>query len=140
MGFLIDTCIWIDVEQGILAPADVAAITGNAPVYLSPITIAELRFGVETAPDPGIRQKRKAAFRRLQRKPLLLIDGTTGEVFGDLAAHLKMAGGSHRYRVQDIWLASQAIQHGYGLLTRNKKDFEDIPGLDLIVCAKRTPL
>ena len=137
MGFLIDTCIWIDVEQGTLAPADVAAITGNAPVYLSPITIAELRFGVETAPDPGIKQKRKAAFRRLQRKPLLPIDGTTGEVFGDLVAHLKTAGSSHRYRVQDIWLASQAIQHGYGLLTRNKKDFDDIPGLDLIVCAKR---
>jgi predicted nucleic acid-binding protein len=39
-----------------------------------------------------------------------------------------------------IWLASQAIQHGYGLLTRNKKDFEDIPGLDLIVCAKETRL
>jgi predicted nucleic acid-binding protein len=136
MGFLIDTCIWIEVEQGRLAPADVAAITGNAPVYLSPITIAELKFGVESAPDAGIRQKRQAAFRRLQRKPLLPIDGTTGEVFGDLAAHLKTAGGSHRYRVQDMWLASQAIQHGYGLLTRNKKDFADIPGLDLIVCGK----
>jgi predicted nucleic acid-binding protein len=136
MGFLIDTCIWIDVEQGRLAPADVAAITGNAPVYLSPITIAELKFGVESAPDPGIRQKRRAAFRRLLRKPLLPIDGTTGEVFGDLAAHLKAAGSSHRYRVQDMWLASQAIQHGYGLLTRNKKDFDDIPGLNLIVCGK----
>lgn len=137
MGFLIDACIWIDVEQGMLAPADVAAITGNAPVYLSPITIAELKFGVESAPDAGIRQKRQAAFRRLQRKPLLPIDGTTGEVFGDLAALLKTAGSSHRYRVQDMWLASQAIQHGYGLLTRNKKDFDDIPGLNLIVCAKR---
>lgn len=137
MGFLIDTCIWIDVEQGALAPADVAAITGNAPVYLSPITIAELRFGVETARDPAIRQKRKAAFRRLQRKPLLPIDGTTGEVFGDLAAHFKMTGGSHRYRVQDIWLASQAIQHGYGFVTRNKKDFDDIPGLNLVVCGSR---
>jgi predicted nucleic acid-binding protein len=126
MGFLIDTCIWIDVEQ---------RTTNHAPVYLSRITIAELRFGVETAADPGIRQKRKAAFRRLQRKPLLPIDGTAGEVFGDLAAHLRTAGGSHRYRVQDIWLASQAIQHGFGLLTRNKKDFDDIPGLNLLVCA-----
>jgi len=140
MGFLIDTCIWIDVEQGMLAPGDVAAITGDAPVYLSPITIAELRFGVETAPDPGIRQKRQAAFRRLQRKPLLPIDGTTGEVFGDVAAHLKMAGRGHRYRIQDLWLASQAIQHGYGLLTRNKQDFADIPGLNLIVCAKKPRL
>jgi predicted nucleic acid-binding protein len=35
--------------------------------------------------------------------------------------------------VQDVWLASQAIQHGYFLLTRNKKDFFDIPGLELRV-------
>ena len=45
MGFLIDTCIWIDVEQGRLGPADVAAFTGDAPVYLCPVTLAELRLG-----------------------------------------------------------------------------------------------
>lgn len=37
------------------------------------------------------------------------------------------------YRVQDLWLASQAIQHGFGLLIRNRRDFEDIPGLDLVL-------
>jgi len=35
--------------------------------------------------------------------------------------------------VQDLWLASQAIQHGYHLLTRNRRDFADVPGLDLSV-------
>ncbi|MHB1231493.1 MAG: PIN domain-containing protein [Burkholderiales bacterium] len=83
MGFLIDTCVWIDVEQGKLAPGDVAA--------------------------------------------------TTGDVFGGVAAQIKSGGRGHRYRVQDLWLASQAIQHGYRLLTRNKHDFEDIPGLDLVL-------
>ncbi|MDA8166078.1 MAG: type II toxin-antitoxin system VapC family toxin [Desulfobacteraceae bacterium] len=133
MGFLIDTCIWIDVEQGALAPADVAMVTREEPVYLSPVTIAELAFGAETAPDPGIRERRRAALRRLQRKPHLGIDGGTGEIFGHLAAQVKANGRSHRYRVQDLWLASQAVQHGFRLLTRNKKDFEDIPGLDLVV-------
>lgn len=37
MGFLIDTCIWIEVEQGAIAPADVAAVCGDAPVFLSPV-------------------------------------------------------------------------------------------------------
>ena len=133
MGFLIDTCIWIDVERGALAPADVASKTAEAPVFLSPVTIAELKFGAEAAQDPGVRQKRLATLRRLQRKPLLLIDGETGEVFGTLAAAIKAAGRGHRYRVQDLWLASQAIQHGYGLVTRNAKDFFDIPGLDLVL-------
>lgn len=131
MGFLIDTCAWIDVEQGALAPADVATLTRDEPVFLSPVTIAELRFGAEVAKDPGMRQKRLAALRRLQRKPLLPLDGATGDIFGSLAAAIKAAGRQHRYRVQDLWIASQAVQHGFGLLTRNRRDFEDIPGLDL---------
>ena len=78
-----------------------------------------------------MRQKRLAALRRLQRKPLLPLDGATGDIFGSLAAAIKAAGRQHRYRVQDLWIASQAVQHGFGLLTRNRRDFEDIPGLDL---------
>lgn len=136
MGFLIDTCVWIDVERGVLAPADVATLTGSAPVFLSPVTIAELKLGAELARDPGIRQKRLAALSRIQRKPLLPIDGNTGEIFGNLAAITKSAGRSHRYRVQDLWLASQAIEHSYSFLTRNQKDFDDIPGLDLVVIGR----
>lgn len=133
MAFLIDTCIWIDVEQGLLSPADVADVTGEEPVYLSPVTLAELKFGAETAVSPDVRQKRLAALRRLRRKPTLLIDGETGMTFGELTAALKSAGRGHRHRVQDLWLASQAIQHGCRFLTRNQKDFCDIPGLDLVV-------
>ncbi len=132
MGVLIDTCIWIDVEQGKLAPADVAAITGNEPVFLSPVTIAELKFGAECAGTAAIRQQRLAALARLRKKPVLQIDEETGEIFGSLAAQLKTAGKTHRPRIQDLWLASQAIQHGYPLLTRNSKDFTDIPGIQLL--------
>lgn len=131
MGFLIDTSIWIDVEQGRIAPADIAGMTGSDPVYLSPVTIAELRFGAEIACDPGVRQKRIAALNRLRKKPLLPIDASTGDIFGSIAAAIKAAGRTHRYRVQDLLLASQAIQYGFAFLTRNYDDFADIPGLDL---------
>ncbi|MHB8382270.1 MAG: hypothetical protein ACYDC3_08005 [Candidatus Binataceae bacterium] len=53
MGFLIDTCVWIDVERGNLAPADVDALTASEEIF----------------------------------------------------------------------------QHSFGFLTRNRKDFDDIPGL-----------
>jgi predicted nucleic acid-binding protein len=133
VGFLIDTCIWIDVEQGRLGPGDVAAFTGDAPVYLSPVTLAELRLGIEMTADPGVRQKRLATFRRMTRKPLLPIDADTADVFGELAGLLARDGvRTHRTRVQDLWLASQAIQHGLGLVTRNPADFADIPGLELV--------
>jgi len=133
LGFLVDTCVWIDVERGALAPADVAVLTSSEPVFISPVTLAELRFGADIARDPGVRQRRLAALRRLARKPLLPIDGTTGDIFGSLAAQIRAAGRQHRYRVQDLWLASQALQHACRLLTRNSHDFEDIPGLDLVL-------
>ncbi|MFU8878304.1 MAG: PIN domain-containing protein [Wenzhouxiangellaceae bacterium] len=132
MGVLIDTCIWIDVEQGRLGPGDVATVTGEQPVYVSPVTLAELRLGAELAPDAGVRQRRLRTWRRMTRKPLIPIDAGTAEVFGDLAAHLaRQSGPRHRTRVQDLWLASQAIQHGLVFLTRNERDFKDIPGLEL---------
>jgi predicted nucleic acid-binding protein len=133
MGVLIDTCIWIDVEQGRLGPADVSALTGERPVYLSPVTLAELRLGAELAPDAGTRQRRLRTWRRMNRKPMVPIDAATAEVFGELAAHLARDGKRrHRTRVQDLWIASQAVQHGLSLLTRNAADFEDIPGLELL--------
>jgi predicted nucleic acid-binding protein len=132
MGILIDTCIWIDVEQGNLAPADIVAITGTEPVYLSPITIAELKFGAECAATPTIRKQRLASLAKIRVKPVLRIDETTGEVFGSLVAQLKGRGKTHRPRIQDLWLASQAVQHGFTLLTRNVIDFADIPGLIVV--------
>ena len=133
MGFLIDTCIWIDVEQGRLGPADVGRYTGTEPVYLSPVTLAELRLGVEMAADAGVRQKRMATYRRMKRKPMLPIDDDTADVFGEVAGILAKDGArAYRTRVQDLWIASQAIQHLMPLVTRNAKDFRGIPGLDLV--------
>jgi predicted nucleic acid-binding protein len=133
MGYLIDTCIWVDVERGALSPGDVSLVTKEEPVFLSPVTIAELEFGVARAPTEDIRMRRRAALENLRRKPIMLIDGDTGRLFGQIAAHLFAIGRGADFRVQDVWLASQAIQNGHRLLTSNEKDFKDIPGLDLVV-------
>ncbi|TAN20830.1 MAG: type II toxin-antitoxin system VapC family toxin [Acidobacteria bacterium] len=130
MAFLLDTCVWIDVERAVLAPGDVAVLTRGEEVYLSPVTLAELRFGAEIA-APALRQQRLAALARIETRPLLSIDRTTGLVFGSLTAQLHLSAHRHRARVQDLWLASQAIQHGCSLLTRNVRDFDDLPGLQV---------
>ncbi|MBI4474365.1 MAG: hypothetical protein HY646_16970 [Acidobacteria bacterium] len=57
MGWLIDTSLWIAVERGSLSAADIYAITKQEPVYLSPINIAEIRFGLELLPPSRRKQK-----------------------------------------------------------------------------------
>lgn len=133
MGFLIDTAIWIAVERGRIGAADIHAITRQSPVYVSPVNIAEIRFGIELMRDPAQKLKAGAMLRRMTRKPLLRITGETADVFGRLAADLTMAGRGVEFRVQDLWLAAQAVQRGFGLLTFNGKDFLDIPDLNLVV-------
>lgn len=133
MGFLIDTSVWIEVERGRMRVESVVAITGDSPVYVSPVTIAELRYGAEIAVDPDIRARRLAGVRKIEDRPILPIDGGTGEVFGNLGALLAKGGRGKDFRIQDLWIASQAVQHGLTVLTHNRKDFEDIPGLRLTV-------
>ncbi len=140
-GYLADTGIWVEVERGRLSAADLATIIGEASVYASPVSVAELMQAVETSPDEQVRARRRATVKRLLDKVILPIDGATGEIFGNLAASLVKAGrGSPTHRVQDIWLAAQAIQHKLRLITYNRKDFDDVPGLDVQVLKHRVGL
>ncbi len=132
MGWLIDTSLWIAVERGALGAADIHAITQQQPVYLSPVNIAEISLGLESM-RPGPQKQRAAAMlRRLRRKPQLRITLQTGETFGRLAAKIKKAGRDPHVRVNDLWLAAQAVQRGLNVLTSNAKDFADIPGLRVV--------
>jgi predicted nucleic acid-binding protein len=132
VGFLIDSNLWIAIERGKLSAADIHAITQQAPVYLSPINLAEIRFGIELMTDPKQKQRAGAALRRMRRKPLLRITGETADIFGILAARLSKTGRGADFRIQDLWLAAQAVQRNFTLLTANAKDFRDIPDLKLV--------
>jgi len=132
VGFLIDTNLWIAVERGRLAIADIHAITRQEPVYLSPVNVAEIRYGIELMTDTAKKQNALNLLRRMRRKPLLRITGETAEVFAVLAAKLRQQGRGADFRIQDLWLASQTVQRDFTLLTSNAKDFRDVPDLKWI--------
>jgi predicted nucleic acid-binding protein len=137
VGWLIDTSLWIAVERGALAAADIHAITHQDPVYLSPVNVAEVGCGLELLRPGPQKQRAMAMLRRLRRKPQLRITLDTAETFGRLAAQIKKAGKGPHVRINDLWLAAQAIQRGFRLLTSNAKDFADIPGLQMVVLKVR---
>jgi hypothetical protein len=133
VGWLVDTSLWVAVERGTVGAADIHAITKQEPVYLSPVNVAELRFGLDLL-EPGPRRQRAAtALARLRRKPQLRITVKTAETFGELAARIRQARRDPRVHVNDLWLAAQAVERRLGVLTSNGKDFADIPGLRLVV-------
>ncbi|MGV3658582.1 MAG: PIN domain-containing protein [Prosthecobacter sp.] len=129
---MIDTNLWIAIERGKLGAADIHAITKQAPVYLSPVNVAEICFGIELIKDPKQKQRAMTTLHRMRRKPLLRITGQTAEVFGTLAAKLRQQGRGADFRIQDLWLAAQAIQRDFTLLTSNGKDFKDVPDLKFV--------
>ncbi|MDB6059439.1 MAG: PilT protein domain protein [Verrucomicrobiales bacterium] len=132
MGFLIDTDLWIAVERGKLSAADLHAITKAEPVFVSPINLAEMQFGAELIDDPQLKQRAISMIRKMKRKALMRITGDTAEVFGVLAAKLTRSGRQSDFRIQDLWLAAQAVQRDFTLLTGNGKHFRDVPDLKFI--------
>ena len=95
MAYLIDTDLWIAIERRHITVADIYAITKQAPVYVSPINLAEIRLGIELMTEVREKHRATAAFRRMRRKPLVRITGETADVFGVLAANLTRTGRGH---------------------------------------------
>lgn len=130
---IFDSCIWVGLAAGQLRHQAVIAAAGDVPVFSSVISLGELAFGVQACADPVERALRAAFLKRVESRPALGVSKHTAAAFGVLAAAVKQAGRSPRPRYNDLWIAAQAIEHGYALLTCNADDFSGLPGLRLAV-------
>jgi len=129
VGMIFDTSIWVGLASGQMPSQAVLKAAGDEQVYISAISLGELSFGVESCSDPATRMLRIRSFRSLQQRPVLDVTSLTASAFGILAAFMKQSGRSPRPRVNDLWIAAQAMENDYALLTANLKDFEGLPGL-----------
>jgi predicted nucleic acid-binding protein len=132
MGIIFDSCIWIELATNQdLFRRSVIDASGDASVFTSVISIGELSFGVQSCEDPGERAVRSAYLRQVESRPILDVSKHTAAAFGVLAAAVKKSGRSPRPRYNDLWIAAQAIENGYTLLTLNTDDFAGLPGLQV---------
>lgn len=132
MGVILDSSIWIALSGGRVEHAAVVAAAGEEPVFTSVIALGELSFGVQCCADPALRAGRAAFLREVEQRPTLNVTPQTAAAFGMLAAAVKQGGRSPRPRYNDLWIAAQAIERGYALLTLNIADFAGLPGLRLL--------
>jgi hypothetical protein len=129
---IFDTSIWIGLAASQITAQAVHQAAGDESVYISVISLGELSFGVESSSDPGQRISRMRFLRNYEQRPVLDVTASTASVFGFLAAFMKQSGRSPRTRVNDLWIAAQAIENDFALLTTNTKDFEGLPGLRVV--------
>jgi predicted nucleic acid-binding protein len=127
VSFLLDTNV---VSEWVKQRPDPGVVTWLAEVdedrvFLSVVTLAELRYGIDRLADGNRRRRLDVWLRdeiplRFQGR-LLPVDQAIAESWGQLVAQREAAG--RRIAVIDAFIAATANVHGLKLVTRNESDF-----------------
>lgn len=124
---LIDTNVVSEPWKPTPAPRVVAWIDAQAieTLYLSAITVAEIRFGIAAMP---MGKRRTILHDRLEREVLPLFAGRVvpfdldaSQAYADLMARAKVIG--QPIGVADGYIAATAASHGFTVATRDTSPF-----------------
>jgi predicted nucleic acid-binding protein len=131
VGTLIDSSVLIATERRTLE-LDTLGADADEPVGIASITASELLHGVHRAATTAQRQRRVTFVERLFAVlPVFPFDLVTARIHASLWAALASKGatvGSH-----DLLIGATAIALGYRVVTRDRRSFGKIPGLEVLV-------
>ena len=130
MNFLLDTNVVSEWVKPAPNPGVIAwlAEADEDRVFLSVVTIVELRYGIEKL-FPGARSKRLAQWLE-QEIPIrfegriLDVDPFTADVCGKLIAGSESIG--RRMDIMDAFIAAAAQVHKCTVVTRNASQFDSV--------------
>lgn len=132
MGLIVDTNVFIDVENGRL---DLAAlqILQTEPVFIAANTMSELLAGVKLAKTPDEYMRRHSFTENiLGHVPVLDFGVEVARIYADLYADALGNGKRSKVNVHDLQIAATGLVYGYSILTSNVDDFKDVPGVRVI--------
>jgi predicted nucleic acid-binding protein len=102
---------------------------GNA--YIASITASELLVGVHRANSEARRVRRSAFVEAvLETIPVLDFGIEAARVHAQITAWLAARG--ELIGPYDLIIAATALSHGYPVMTANTREFQRVPGLDVI--------
>lgn len=124
-------------ELAVLAWIDAQAVE---TLYLSAITLAELRFGIAAMPDgkrkDGLRQRLDERVVPVFAGRILPFDTDAADAYAELRARARAAGKA--IGTTDAYIAAVAAAHGFAVATRDTSPFE-AAGLNVINPWKARP-
>lgn len=128
MAVLIDTSVLVDAER---RGRQLDEVAGEDDRGISAITASELLHGVHRAAGDRIRARRGAFVEHLlAHVEPIPVTASVARVHAATWARLEDADtplGAH-----DLWIAATALAHGMRLATANARDFERVPGLEVL--------
>jgi tRNA(fMet)-specific endonuclease VapC len=127
-GWLIDTSVLVDTERG---DGALGRVPEDDEHVISVVTMSELLHGVHRAPEGARRTQRRAFVEHvLGALEVLPVTAEVARLHADLWAQLEASGeviGAH-----DLWIAATGLAYGLRLATANVREFERVPGLDVL--------
>jgi tRNA(fMet)-specific endonuclease VapC len=131
MGIVVDSSVFIAGERDRLDWTGFHESIDAEPLYLTPVTLAELLHGAGRADSPQRKARRLAFIAEIEaRYPMLSFGrGEAGE-YAEIWAALSSRGeliGTH-----DMQIAAIARHHGHCVATLNAGEFSCVPGLGVL--------
>lgn len=128
MALLIDTSVLIDAER---RDHSLSSNLGDDDRAISVITASELLHGVHRAKDGTVRTRRAAFVEGLlSALEALPITMAAARIHAEIWSALQDDGES--IGAHDLWIAATALSQGMAVATANVRDFERVPGLNVV--------
>lgn len=126
-GWLLDTNVLSELRRKTPSPAVVDFISAQPldSLFVSEVTFAEIRFGIELVPEPTRRAElRQWLDHRLRPMFMHRVLAVTEDILLQWRLIIKTGRkAEHTFSHPDVLIAATAAQHGLAVVTRDPSDF-----------------
>ena len=135
LGLVLDSSVLIAAERAKLttpeAIKNIRSAVGEVPIAICALTVAELAHGIYRAASPERSRQRRQFLDELKAQaPIQPITGATAEIIARIGAGQAAQG--INLPLADLIIGATAVELGYAVATRNLRDFNRIPGLQVV--------
>jgi predicted nucleic acid-binding protein len=129
MAWLLDTNILSEIRRPKPEPKVLAFIAGNPleELYISSVTLAELRFGIELLSEGSARRDELVRWLSETIRPMFerrVLPVTEDIMFTWRVLLEEGRKTGHTFSQPDLIIAATALRHGLTIVTRDRSDFD----------------